>query len=243
MWKLYQRMRIPVALLALGAVAGAANASTIDFEVMPGGGSATELVAIGDQYRSTFGVRFLMEEGGAPLLAQVGGQMTAFGGGIENIPDTPLPGQGVGDFFLTDDDSVADPPKALWIGYDTPVSAASGIILDIDFWGRSTTIYEAWTIDAFDVNGQYLESLELRAGDPGTGDGVASIWSFERPIADIVLIRVAYTGTKDFGVGLAFDNFSPSQPFRAPAAIPEPGAAMLFAAGVAAVTRRRAARR
>ena len=242
MRKISPWMQLPAVALALGVWAHAADAMMIDFETMPGGGTATESVAISDQFRSTFGVRFLMEGGGVPLLAQVGGAMTAFGGGIENVPDMPLPGQGVGDFFLTDDGSVAAPPRPLWIGYDTPVAGASGVILDVDFWGRSTTIYESWSIDAFDIHGQYLDTIEISAGDPGAGDGVASTWSFERPTADIRMIRVTYTGTKDFGVGLAFDNFSPSEPARGPAT-PEPGAAALFALGLAVATRRARVRR
>jgi hypothetical protein len=236
------RMRMLTSTLALLA-AGPAAAMTIDFESIPGGGSASELTPIREQYRSTFGVRFGMEGGGVPVLAQIGGTMTAFGGGIDNVPDMPLGDQGVGSFFLTDDGSVAAPPRPLWIGYDTAVSAASGAILDVDYWGKSTTIYESFTIDAWDAQGQLLESIEIRAGDLGTGDGIASIWSIERDVAEIRLIRVSYTGTKDFGVGLAFDNFSPSSPASTGGpSVPEPGAAAIFATALALVARRRSAR-
>lgn len=228
-----EKLRLLGSTLALTVgFATAAGATTIDFETLPNG-SPSERLAIGDQFQSTLGVRFRLEDGGLPLLAAVGEPMISFGGGLENQPDTPAPAQGLGTFFLTDDGVISYPLEPLIVLYDTPVATASGTIVDVDFWGRSTTIYEAFSIEARGPLGQVLDTFVISAFTPGAGDGLASSWSFERASADIHSIRIAYTGTKDFGVGTAFDDFSPSRP------IPEPATALLLAAGCALLTRRR----
>ncbi len=82
------------------------------------------------------------------------------------------------------------------------VSGAYGEILDID--GA-----EEWTIDARDAKDVILESVVLTAGKPGTGDAIATPFSFKRNAADIRSLRIRYTGASG-AVGLAFDNFSPA---------------------------------
>ena len=126
--------------------------------------------------------------------------MTAFEG-PRRAPDTPAPNQGVGEFFLTDDGSVPvlnAPP--LVVSYNPPTAAASGVVLDIDF-------DEVFTIEARDAAGSVLQSLIFRAGDAGTGDGIATRWAIDRPSSDIHSIRFAGRRTKAGGFGLAFDNF------------------------------------
>jgi hypothetical protein len=106
-------------------------------------------------------------------------------------------------FFLTDDGVISGPPAPLIITYASPVDAAYGQIIDID--GQ-----EGWTVDARDAKDVVLTSVVLNAGDPGTGDGVATPFSFKRATADIYSIRLRYTGASVGAVGLAFDNFSPA---------------------------------
>jgi hypothetical protein len=224
--------RLPLggaALVLCVGLAAAAGATTIDFETIPDG-SPSEYLAIGDQFLATAGVRFSLEGGGLPVLAEVGDPLIAFGGGLQNTPDTYVPDQDFGDFFLTDDGVVSYPLKPLIITFDEPVSLARGVILDVDFWGRSTTIYEAFEIEARGAADQVLDTFALSASSPGAGDGLPSIWSFERQSTDIHSIRIVYTGTKDFGVGMAFDNL---------VFVPEPATALLLAGGCAVLARRR----
>lgn len=155
---------------------------------------------------------------------------TAFQG-PGNSADTPAPGQDIGSFFLTDDGvlNVGDltvPP--LIVRYASPTAAASGVILDIDFG-------EQFVIEARDVFDNVLETVTLAAGDPGTGDGVATFWSFQRPQSDVFSIRFVGTRTLAGGFGLGFDNFN------ATSIIPEPSTALLVGLGVAglAAMRRR----
>jgi hypothetical protein len=194
---------------------GNISAATIDFETIPGG-TPLDGLSISTQFLASNGVSFSLENGGSPVLAQVGAPRTAFEG-FDLLPDQPAPGTNAGQFFLTDDGVVGAPPSPLLIDYSSPVSAASGIILDID--GT-----EEWTIEALDSTGGLLSSLIL--GPNNTLDGSATVWSFDLGSAAIERIRFQYTGAQNV-VGLAFDNFSPSS-----AVVPIPPAAWLFGSGL-----------
>lgn len=199
-----------------------ASAAIIDFESIPGG-SPSDGLTISTQFESTLGMRFSLANGGAPVLAQVGAPQTAFQG-FDHLPDQPAPGVAAGDFFLTDDGIVSGPPSALIVDYLTPVSAASGILLDID--GS-----EEWTVTAFDSALTPLDSLVLPPNN--VLDGSASFWSFDLGSPVIVRIRLEYTGAQNAGVGLAFDNFSPSS------AVPEPSTGLMVSLGLIVLAHRR----
>ncbi len=173
---------------------------------------------IKNQYLAApFGVSFQFEDGTFPVIRKVGGVNPATGNpsafygwpnGTGN--NTPAPGQNVGKFFLTDDISVAAPPGPLIVTYAQPVAAASAFILDIDH-------QEAWDIYARNAAGQVIGQVHLEHDTSLTGDGIATPWSFTRPVADIKSIRVVFSGNPDANVGLAFDNFSPSTALTPPA--------------------------
>ena len=115
------------------------------------------------------------------MLAKVGAPVSAFSSSFGS--DTPAPNQGIGSFFLTDDGDLSGLfSPALLARYNPPTAAASGVILDIDFG-------ETFTIEALDADGGVIESLVIAAGDPGTGDGISTQWSFSRPHADVYTIR------------------------------------------------------
>lgn len=192
---------------------------TIDFETLPDGTAMTAGKHISTEYNAApFGVSFQFEDGKAPVVRKVGGfnsttgKPTAFYGwpnGTGN--NTPAPGQNVGKFFLTDDNSADGPPGPLVITYAQPVAAASAFILDIDG-------LEAWDIYARNAAGQVISQVHLAHHTTGTGDGIATPWSFARPVADIKSIRIVYSGNPNATtVGLAFDNFSPSAALTTPA--------------------------
>jgi hypothetical protein len=227
-------VRLPVAAAVL-LLAGAAHAVPIDFETIPGGVPFEGLV-IHDQFQATLGVTFELEGGGYPVLARVGSPMTAFGGGLTNEHDLPTPAAAalVGEYFLTDDGVVGAPPAPLIIRYDTPVSAASAVLIDVDGYGRGT-VFEAFRIEARGLGDAVLDTIELIGAMEG--DGEAAPWSFSRALEDIYSIRISYFGNKEWGIGLAFDYFSPSSPFEPP--VPEPGTIALVALGLGILGARR----
>ncbi len=182
----------------------------IDFETVPGSAPG-DGKAIGAEFQDLYGVSFGLDKdddgkpdpGALPVMAKVGNPATAFVHDKTGVGDEGEPGQKIGSYFLTDDGVVAGPPAPLVISYTTAVADAYGQIIDID--GS-----EGWTIESRAANGMVLGSVVIKAGDAGTGDGIATPFSFHHPSADIRSIRLRYTGAASGGVGLAFDNFSPA---------------------------------
>lgn len=175
---------------------------SIDFEQIPGEENLFEGLSIGDQFEGLFGLTFEIEGGGIPVLAQVGPPAAAFGGNFGN--DTPAPDQGIGDFFITDDgilSGLSSPPLVL--RFDTPIDSFAGCILDMDF-------DETFVIHARDSLDNILLADTIRAGDPGTGDALATCWGFNLPtcIGTIYSIRFAGSREANGAFGLGLDNFS-----------------------------------
>ncbi len=221
MTKIYLVIAVSFILISSAQV----NAVLIDFENIPNVGTPTEGLTIDNQFLATTGVSFSLEGGGAPVIAQVGGPTTAFGPN-----DSPFSDQGVGQFFLTDDGVVVGNPKPLLITYATPTAAASGVILDID--GETSGFPEIYTVEARDGVGTVLESVVFTAGDFGTGDRLATTWSFSRATNEIASIRIIGFREGNRNVGLAFDNFDTSSAAVVEGTIPEPSAAWLFILGM-----------
>lgn len=176
--------------------------SLIDFEAIPGE-TPFEGLAISDQYLLSDGITFSLENGGDPVLAKVGPPATAFGGPPNhNGDDTPALNQNIGSFFLTDDGVLSGlDAEPLIVSYSPPTAAASGVILDIDF-------DETFTIDARDANDNTLETITITAGDPNTGDGIATRWVLYRASEDIYSIKFEGQRADAGSFGLGFDNFS-----------------------------------
>lgn len=218
---------ISTSLLLLSMNSQAAN---IDFESIPAGAPFDGMV-IGTQFEAEYGVSFSLSNGELPVLAQVGGYETAFEG-FNDLPDTPVstPDQHVGQFFLTDDTSLGLSTDLI-VDYSTAVSAASGVLLDID---RN----EIWTITAFDSQGAQVDQQVIQDGDIGTGDGLATTWSFNHgSTTDIA--QLVFSGFRPIGqnrFGLAFDNFSPSE---AVSEVPIPAALWLFCSALSGLLIRR----
>lgn len=175
--------------------------SLIDFETIPGEVSVSGL-AICDQFRETHGVLFRLEEGGCPVLADVGGEATAFlGVPNDRGPDMPVAGQNIGAFFLTDDGRFTDLQAAtLIVDYITPTAQTSGVILDLDHG-------EIFTIEARNADGVVIATKVLTAGEPQTGDGIATPWQFQRTTNDIASLRFQGSREESGGFGLGFDLF------------------------------------
>lgn len=184
-------------VLVLAASVGAQG--VIDFETIPGTVPSDGL-PISNQFQATHGVTFALANGGTPVLAQAGPPRTAFQG-HNLLDDEPEPSTGAGQFFLTDDGILAGLPSTLIVNYTTPVSAATGVILDID--GS-----EEWTIEAIDAAGNILDTVVL--GPNNSIDGSATTWSFNLTTATISHIHISFTGFFNVNVGLAFDLFNSS---------------------------------
>jgi hypothetical protein len=142
-------------ICAPGIRSSAVDAQIIEFETRPPGETETvDLEEISTQYSALpFGVSFQIVDAdkqfvGFPRIAKVGHPETAFVG----CPgaDTPLPNQGVGLSFLTDDDKIGLAGNLL-VTYSTPVVHASGAILDVDRHEEGT--FEEWTITARNAAG------------------------------------------------------------------------------------------
>jgi len=178
-------------------------AMIIDFEWVPGFGTPWEGLAIDTQFLSTHGVTFVLDTGAAPVIADIGGNSTGFFGPPGHTAgDKPAVGQNLGSYFLTDDGSITGDPVAppLIVTYDPPTAEASGEIVDIDH-------DEQFIIELRDQFGAVIDSITITAGDPGTGDGLATPWSFDRDENDVFSIRFVGSRTEAGGFGLGYDNF------------------------------------
>lgn len=224
---LQHRLASLLLLLAACSSGGVARAVLIDFESIPSG-TPVDGMAVTDQFQAAYGVRFSLENGGDPLLARVGVAMTAFGGPPNNEPDTPAAAQAVGNFFLTDDGAIEAPPSPLLISFDDPVARASVRVIDIDGWAGGS-IWEGFVVEARDGLGAVLETRALRYPDPGTGDGIASLFAFDRGAPEIHSLRISYDpgSTKTWGIGFAVDDLW--------FVVPEPGTGVLLALALAAL--------
>ena len=194
-----KRILILAAMVAFGMTSAPAYCQLIDFETLPDGSIPRDGMVISNQFLAKYGISFVFTDGTFPRIAKSGPPRSAFYSPYGD--DTLAPGQNCGDFFLTDDGVVGYPPPPLIINYATNVSAASGVILDID-------AQEAWKIQA--RNGtNILATVSLLTNSPNAGNALAAPWSFQRASADITSIVITYSGQIEGRVGLAFDNFSP----------------------------------
>lgn len=207
--------------------AGAASAGTITFEEIPGFGAPVDGMTISTQFFGTHGLSFFLINDlntthiGSPVLAQVGGTQTAFAGPpAQSNPDAIFTGvdQGVGNFFLTDDGIVPNPPIRLLINYADPVVQASGQMLDVD---SDATETEGWQVQAFggqDGSGGLLGTFTMSAPNVGagqpagiqynSGDGTVMPFMFSG-VGNIESLIITYTGLGSAAnIGFAFDNFS-----------------------------------
>jgi hypothetical protein len=178
-----------------------------------------------------------------PVFEQAGtylGEGTSVGFAGSSGFDTADPGFGaqLGNWFLRSPHGGSDFGK-LVITYTSgfAVTAASGEIWDID--GTASTpggpgLTEKYTVEAFDAVGNLLATDISPVGTDTSLiaplDGQPWTFSFSGLTAGIAKITVDFTGTKPGapagGIGLAFNNFNPTQ---AAGAVPEPSGALLAA--------------
>lgn len=214
-----------------------ANSATkiITFETVPGG-SPSDKLAISSQYEALYGVTFSTSTGGTPYLEKKGSADS--GNGFYNDTRSNYDIAAVdyesilGDYYLRlgTQDFLSKPVPSLIISYSTPVSAASAQIWDID---ASQSGFEQWIVKAYDSGNSLIETIispvGLQPSDPNSLDGKPWKWSFDYGTNfDISSIEISVSneiGSKTSGIGLAFDNFSPSS-------VPVPGGIWLLGSGL-----------
>lgn len=182
-------------------ISGKYSDDVITFEAIPGNRFPSDGMEVSTQFLPTHGVRFYLEGGGFPRIAEVGAPATAFSGPPQDLgKDNPVDVDRVGSYFLTDDRSVGGgTSRALIIKYRSPTYAAKGDVLDLDF-------DEKLVIQPRDASGDVLDTIVVAAGDPHTGDGVATPWAFERADSDVHSVRLQVTRREPGGLGFGFDN-------------------------------------
>lgn len=115
----------------------------------------------------------------------------------------------LGEFFLRQATGIGGWPGPMIIEYDAPVDALSGEIWDLDT-GSGT---EQWRITAFDESGHVLRFVDsppsIPQTDPASLDSLAWEFSIVEP-GRIRRVEIDFVGTKTTGIGLAFNNFSPT---------------------------------
>ena len=156
--------------------------------------------------------------------------------GINGARDVAAPGYTalLGNFFLRQSNPY-QPFGTFIILYeaDSPVTAASGEIWDID--GGNYT--EQFLVQAFN-GATFLDSILSPLGEDLTLN--AKPWAFGfSGLSDITQINITFTGSKTSGIGLAFNNFSPIEDISELVNIPEPSSFVIFALGIMGLALRR----
>ena len=165
---------------------------------------------ITNQFLASHGVSFSRKNGDPLYVGEVEGDHYSWGcqtckkgksitNGVRKDKDQPI-----GDFFLTDESGYGNGNLGdLVIDYETPVTEASAVIMDID-WD------EEWEITAYNEKGEPIDTITL-SGQGYKYDGRPMLWKFENLPEGETIKQIVLEGADNAGFGLGFDNFSPSK--------------------------------
>ncbi|WP_337176705.1 hypothetical protein [Paludisphaera sp.] len=255
-------------ILALGCAAGvpARAAGLLDFETRPDGAAPTDGGRLVNPYMLEGGgsVRMFFDRNGnnvfddgvdaLPVFERIGNNgtdgfvATTAGRGLN---DQVREGSGLedqlGEFFLRQPDGIGVLPGPFVIDYDTDqvIREFSGEIWDIDAGADGR--FEQWRVDVLDGSGSVLRTLLSPEGVNNLSglDSLPWTFGFEGLPDGVRAIRLTFVGTKVDGIGLAFNNFSPTIAVPGSVAVPEPSGLALGASaaglGLAVAFRRRRA--
>lgn len=184
---------------------GPARAQLIDFETVPGGTPAVG-VSIFQQYQALYGVSFRIDGSSDSLYLGDYGNLREGWRCQTGALDCLLSPADVGAFFLAHPQAGTPTLRDVLIDYAIPTDALGFDLADVDGM-------EEWEIRAYGEFGNELAFQVLRAGEPGTGDGIMTNVVFEG-VGAISQVRLTFTGTPNPNIGFGFDNFTPSCPGR-----------------------------
>ena len=124
-------------------------------------------------------------------------------------------------------------PGPFIIDYTTAlnITALSGEIWDIDGSNSDTVGTESWRVEVLDAANSILATQDSPVGTLSSNSAPldGKPWTFGfTGLTGIDKVRITFTGTKTSGIGLAFNNFSPTTSM----AVPEP---MSLSTGIVAV--------
>lgn len=246
----------------LGLVTGSAMAaSVVDFETTPSGGTPVDNTLLSAPYTSGgVSVAFYFDVNGnntfdagtdaLPVFERAGNSDPVAGFAASVANDTADPGFGaqLGQFFLRQPpvgQFGANIPGPFIVDYNTAltITALSGEIWDIDGSGSQTVGTERWRVDVLDSTGNVLATSTSPLGTQGSNnaplDGKPWVFGFTSLPTGVDKVRLSFIGSKTSGIGLAFNNFSPTTS----AVVPEPStlamAGIVGLAGFGCVLRRR----
>jgi hypothetical protein len=242
---------VAVACALVSLPARSASASLIDFEQTPAATTPLDDAPLNTPYAIPGGtVQFFFDTNGNntldggdnfPIFEQKGTDGNdGFQNGGLGVQDTAAPGfaSQLGNFFLRGPVGFAVPDPFI-VDYNTgiTISALSGEIWDIDGQNQGT---EQWRVEVLDTANNVLASQLSPLGNSPALDGRPWTFAFTGLPLGVDKVRLTFIGTKTMGVGLAFNNFSPTE------AVPEPASVVLFGLGAigllaVAAKRRRAA--
>jgi hypothetical protein len=226
----------------LALAASPAAAALITFETDPGGSPTVDDYVLNTPYPIVGGsvsmyfynnTNFVYDGGDDyPILEQIGTDGTdAYTSTVSSGSDLPTlaTASQLGNFFMRHV-APGPPPGNLVIDYNTvaPIPALSGEIWDIDGQGQAT---ERWRIDVLDASNSILATQFSPIGNSPAGDSLPWTFTFTGLPAGVDKLLIRFIGTKTDAVGLAFNNFSPTE------AVPEPSSVVLacFGAGLLAL--------
>lgn len=246
-------MRIYSALLScvvLVNLSNVASAFLIDFETTPAGLTPTDDLFLSPSTPYVFGglsisFGFDSDSNGTvesdAVFEHAGLDPSeppdaGFSGSFGTDTADPSFGAQLGDWFLRSQVGGSDFGNFVIQYSGSPLpTAASGEIWDID---GTVTFTEEYTLQAFDSANNLLATIVSPLGVlPSASaplDGQPWVFAFSGLTAGISRIVVDFTGTKPAGIGLAFNNFNPTQ-------VPEPSTlvTMLTVIGGVSLARRR----
>ncbi|WP_165227013.1 PEP-CTERM sorting domain-containing protein [Aquisphaera insulae] len=239
-------------LTVLLGVAGSASVRAgdlITFETTPDGSTPIDNARLIDPYAISGGgtVRFFFDtndnnvfDAGVDRLPRFEEVGTDGNDGFvarsvgDGVHDRARRGYGdeLGHFFLRQPDGIGTLPGPFIIAYDTTqtIREFSGEIWDIDAG-------EQWRVDVLNASNDVLATLRSPKGvgvnNPDSLDSLPWLFGFKDLADGVVAIRLTFIGDKSDGIGLAFNNFSPTFAV-AGSVVPEPSSVVLLAIGLAA---------
>lgn len=247
MWAHVTRVILCLATIAL-VDRGVSAGPIFDFETTPSGGTPSDNTLLTGIYTSgDVSVRFFFDKNGnntfeptidaLPVFEKAGPSDLVIGyvGSEGNdVADVGFESQ-LGDFFLRQPPANAfgSLPGTFIIDYDTSqtITSLSGEIWDIDGLNSKTFGTEQWLVEVLDAGGAVLASKKSPLGTLVSRlaplDGKPWVFSFTGLPSGVDKVRLTFIGSKTSGIGLAFNNYSPTTS----AVVPEPSALILLALG------------